>query len=89
MDFINLPKELNNIISKYTHQLLMKDICEELHNTIKTNTKICSHCNEKKFHVCWSSCFECGDENICTSCSNKYTKKFEDIDVPICHFCSC
>ena len=86
MDFI--PKELNNIISKYHHQLKMKDVFDEMNNTIKTNTKVCSHCNENKFHIYWSTCFECEDENICTECSGKHTKKFEDIDVPLCYFCS-
>ena len=82
-----IPNDLNNIIFNYHHQLMMKNVFDEMGEIFKTNIKVCSHCNEKKFHIHWSSCFECEDENICTKCSEKYTKKIEDVNVPICHFC--
>lgn len=83
-----LPNELNNIIFRYNHQLMMKDICEDLNNIFKTNIKVCSCCNKKKFHIYWSQCFDC-DENICSECSiNKQVKQIEEINIPLCYFCS-
>ena len=88
MNFQMLPKELNNIIYKYNHQLLMKDVCEEMKNLFEKNKKVCSHCNKHKFHINWIPCYNCEEETICPACSTKFTHCNEGIiDVPLCHYC--
>ena len=61
-----LPKDLQNIVHQYTHQLKINDVNTELLILYPQHTTQCSCCIEDKFQFQWAQC-ACG-QNVCNEC---------------------
>ena len=66
----SLPKELENIVSQYEHNLKMKDVLDELIEK-KYNCRICINTCHQTIHPILTHC-KCCKKPICVDCNDVF-----------------
>ena len=78
-----LPKELENIICHYSHNLKMCDVLEELHENLYWCRNCGTHTHENITPI-WKCCEAC-QLPICSNCSDEL-KDYENRECDECFF---